>query len=224
RRLRFAVTGDGNGGAPGSGAPGQEAAAEVTLFQPPDQERMVIATHWPGELQAFYYNQKINCMPAEGHLDIGAERREFHQAHTFATLDWGRGRWTYRNHWYWASASGTCEGTAVGINLGYGFSDRSPATENMLFYDYRAHKLGDVGMERDPERILEPWRITDADGRLELRFRPRLNRHADFNLVLARSRQDQVFGYFDGRAVLDDGTPLYLQALPGFVEDVYNRW
>ncbi|MDD2297824.1 MAG: DUF2804 family protein [Sphaerochaetaceae bacterium] len=39
-----------------------------------------------------------------------------------------------------------------------------------------------------------------------------------------KSDQHQVFGYFNGIAVLDDGTKLVVENFPGFAEDVFNRF
>ena len=63
---------------------------------------MVIATPFdkPGH---FYYNQKINCMRAEGWIELGDRRFELTKDKFFAVLDWGRGVWTYHNTWYWGS-------------------------------------------------------------------------------------------------------------------------
>lgn len=97
-------------------------------------ESMVIATPFdkPGH---FYYNQKINCMRAEGWIELGSRRYELTKDKFFAVLDWGRGVWTYHNTWYWGSASGELDGAPFGWNIGYGFGNTSAATENVLFYD-----------------------------------------------------------------------------------------
>jgi len=197
---------------------------EVVLEQPPEVERMAIATSWAEKRSAFYYNQKINCMPARGRMKAEGEEFHFRPENSFGVLDWGRGHWTYRNRWYWASASGRIGGGVFGFNLGYGFSDRSPASENMLFFDGRAHKLQEVVFDFDREHLMEPWKVRSDDGRLDLVFQPSFDRASNFNLLLIKSVQDQVFGYYSGRAVLDDGTALKLDRLPGFIEDVYNRW
>lgn len=71
---------------------------ELTLAQPP-MDSMVIATPFDAP-RAFYYNQKINCMPASGVMTLGSRRFEFAPETSFGTLDWGRGVWTYDNTWY----------------------------------------------------------------------------------------------------------------------------
>ena len=107
--------------------------AKVTLTDIP-AESMVIATPFDKD-KHFYYNQKINCMRAEGTVTYGYHNRTytFDPADSFAVLDWGRGVWTYKNTWYWGSASGLVDGERFGFNIGYGFGNTSAASENMLF-------------------------------------------------------------------------------------------
>jgi len=45
--------------------------ANLTLHQEPDLESMAIATSWEENRKAFYYNQKINCMPVKGRVTLG---------------------------------------------------------------------------------------------------------------------------------------------------------
>ena len=146
-----------------------------------------------------------------------------------AVLDWGRGVWTYQNTWYWGSASGYVDGVPFGMNLGYGFGDTRAATENMLLYDGVAHKLDqvDFGIPKDAagkDDLLAPWHVTDNLDRLDLTFTPILDRAAYTGAVVLESNQHQVFGRFDGTAVLDDGTALTIRGLRGFAEKVKNRW
>lgn len=194
------------------------------LDQPAD-DRMVIATPFANAPRAFYYNQKINCLPVSGEAVLGDERFRFEPESAFAVLDWGRGVWTYDNTWYWASASGLLDGKRFGFNLGYGFGDTAAASENMLFLDGRAHKLDQVEFHMPAGRPdSAPWRITSSDGRLEMRFDPIVDRHDTVDLGLFRTAQHQVFGRFSGRAVSDDGTVLEFAGLTGFAEQVHNRW
>ena len=202
----------------------------VKLTDEPD-ESMVIATPFdkPGH---FYYNQKINCMRAEGTVTYGYHNRTytFDPADSFAVLDWGRGVWTYKNTWYWGSASGLVDGERFGFNIGYGFGNTSAASENMLFYKGRAHKLSQVifhipgdGGRATPD-YMRPWTFTSDDGRFEMDYTPVLDRASCSDVGLIKSDQHQVFGVFNGRAVLDDGTVLNVKDLPGFAEKVINKW
>ena len=205
---------------------GQALDADIILSAEPE-ESMVICTPFAKKAH-FYYNQKINCMRAGGTVKIGEEVYTFHPDSAFGVLDWGRGVWTYHNTWYWGSASGLHEGVDFGFNIGYGFGDTSAASENMLFYAGRAHKLSQVKfnipMKDGKEDYLSPWTFTSDDGRFEMHFAPIIDRASCTDFKLLKSDQHQVFGKFSGAAVLDDGTKLQIRDLMGFAEKVENKW
>ncbi len=199
-------------------------SGEITLFQDPDMESMTIATSWEHQRKAFYYNQKINCMPAEGTIKIGNKSYTFSNADAMGCLDWGRGNWTYKNRWYWGSLSAMVEGKPFGLNLGYGFSDRSRATENVIIHNGKIHKLDQVTFHFDEHDYMKPWKITDNDNRLNLDFTPVVDRNSAVNFKLIKSIQHQVFGRFSGTAILDGGDTATLDNILGFAEDVFNQW
>lgn len=195
---------------------------ELTLAQPP-MDSMVIATPFDAP-RAFYYNQKINCMPASGVMTLGSRRFEFVPETSFGTLDWGRGVWTYDNTWYWGNGNGIVNGKPFGFNIGYGFGNTSAASENLLLYGGVAHKLSRVQFNIPEESFLKPWTFSSEDGRFEMDFVPVIDRAARTNALIIESDQHQVFGRFTGRAVLDDGTALELKDFLGFAEKVRNRY
>lgn len=198
-------------------------SCDITLTEP-RMDSMVIATPWKEDRKAFYYNQKINCMPARGVIRLDDKEYRFDPKTDFGTLDWGRGVWTYRNRWYWASGNGRVNGKPFGFNLGYGFGDTSAASENMIFYDGKGHKLADVAFHIPKEGYMGKWVITSSDLRFEMDFVPVLDRAASMNALLVKTDQHQVFGKMSGRAVLDDGTVLEIKDLLCFAEDVYNQY
>ena len=199
---------------------------QVTLLREPE-ESMVICTPFEKEAH-FYYNQKINCMRAYGTVTIGADRYTFSPEDSFGVLDWGRGVWTYHNTWYWGSASGLAGGVDFGFNIGYGFGDTSAASENMLFYRGKAHKLSQVTFhiptKDGKDDFLSPWKFTSDDGRFEMDFSPIMNRASNTDFKFLKSDQNQVFGRFNGTVTLDDGTVLQIRDLLGFAEKVENKW
>ncbi|HRI64073.1 MAG TPA: DUF2804 domain-containing protein [Polyangium sp.] len=218
RVLRFAAPGlknaEGDRGISGS----------ITLAQPAEMHSMNIATSWAENRRAFYYNRKMNCLPATGDFTIGQRKYVLSPDEDFGALDWGRGNWTFKNRWYWGSASARVGSRVLGWNIGYGFSDRTPATENMLIVDGVAHKLADVTFHFDERNYKKPCRFSSSDGRFEMQFTPVVDREATINLGLARSIQHQVFGYFTGTVGLDDGTSVAVDRMLGFAEDVINWW
>jgi len=211
---------------PGFSGPdcGMGLTAELELEQDMNADSMNIATSWAENRRAFYYNRKINCMPASGTVTLGGRTYLFSPENSSGGLDWGRGVWTYKNRWYWGSASSLLDGKPFGWNLGYGFSDRSPATENMLFYEGKAHKLEEVAFNLDPTDYLAPCKFTSSDGRFEMDFAPVVDRQSSTDVKVIKSIQHQIFGYFTGKVVLDDGRVLNVDRLLGLVEDVINWW
>ena len=206
---------------------GKPISGEIRL-ENPEQESMVIVTPFAEKETAFYYNQKINCLPASGSVVFDGETYTFDKENSFGVLDWGRGVWTYDNVWYWGSASGLADGVPFGFNIGYGFGDTSAASENMLFYDGKAHKLSQVTfnipMKDGKEDYMSPWTFTSDDGRFEMDFVPIIDRAACTDVKLICSDQHQVFGRFTGKAVLDDGKEIYIKDFLGFAEKVHNKW
>lgn len=199
---------------------------EVRLTDIPE-ESMVIVTPFnkPGH---YYYNQKINCMKASGKVTIGEQEYYFNEQDSFGTLDWGRGIWTYENTWYWSSLSTRVNGIPFGFNLGYGFGDTSAASENMLFFDGKAHKLDQVtfhiSQKDGKDDFMSPWTFTSNDYRVTLDFTPIIDRAACTNAGVILSDQHQVFGRFSGECVLDDGTIIQIEDAVGFAEKVHNKW
>ena len=197
--------------------------AEVEL-EDPNAESMVIATPFEKK-KHFYYNQKINCMRATGRATLNGKTYEFTPDKSFGTLDWGRGVWTYDNTWYWGSGSGLdVKGEAFGFNIGYGFGDTSAASENMLFYKGKAHKLSRVDFNIPADSYVKPWTFTSDDGRFEMDFVPVIDRQNLTNALVIMTDQPQVFGRFTGKAVLDDGAVIELKDYMGFAEKVRMKY
>ncbi|MCL6570996.1 MAG: DUF2804 domain-containing protein [Bacillus sp. (in: Bacteria)] len=200
---------------------------DIILSNEP-KDSMVIVTPFTEDEKAFYYNQKINCMTASGVANYNGEVYHFNPTTSFGTLDWGRGVWTYQNTWYWGSASGMVNGKTFGFNIGYGFGDTSAASENMLFYNGSAHKLEHVTFHipgrNGKYEYMKPWTFSSSDGRFEMKFTPILDRTDFTSIGIIASDQHQVFGRFNGQAILDDGSVLEVSDFLGFAERVYNRW
>lgn len=199
-----------------------------TLTDEP-RDKMVIATPFDKE-KYFYYNAKINLMRAEGWAKIGDTVYNFSKTNTLATLDWGRGVWTYNNEWYWGSLQ--CylnDGTRFGFNMGYGFGNTEKASENMIFVENTAHKLDRLTFnipknEKGKYDYMKDWTFTDNENRFNLTFKPIIDREDNTNLGVLASLQHQVFGIFNGEVVLDDGSIIKVENKLGFAEHVRNKW
>lgn len=202
---------------------GRGIEAEVVLNRLPKHESMNIVI--PFGKGRFYFNRKINCMPAEGFVKYGERTENLLPNDSVGSLDWGRGIWEYRSFWNWASASGFLpDRRTIGLNLGRGFGDTSRATENAIILDGRIHKLGEVTIDYTADDYMRPWRFTDVEGRLNLTFTPFLERVARTNLGIIFSEVHQMFGHYSGTTVLEDGAVLHIDGLRGFAEEHHARW
>lgn len=202
---------------------GRGIHAEISLLCPRDHESMTIII--PIEKKKFYYNRKINCMPAEGWLRYGDTNEVLQPSSSCGSLDWGRGVWAYSSFWNWASASGfLADGRLVGLNLGCGFGDTSAASEDCLVLDGKIHKLDRVKFIYDASDFRKPWRFQDNQGRLELDFVPFVERVAQTDLKLIFSEVHQLFGRYSGHVVTDQGEELQIDGLIGFAEEHQARW
>ncbi|MCR5656081.1 MAG: DUF2804 domain-containing protein [Butyrivibrio sp.] len=195
---------------------------DITLKQP-EMDSMVIATPWDKK-HAFYYNEKKNSMRASGYMEFDGKRYEFNPATDFGTLDWGRGVWTYDNTWHWGSGNTDIDGNSFGFNIGYGFGNTSAATENVLFYNGKVHKLDDIEFHIPENSYMEPWTFTSSDNRFNMDFIPVIDRCACLDYKVIVSDQHQVFGRMSGEAVLDDGTVITVKDMMCFAEKVHNKY
>jgi hypothetical protein len=202
---------------------GRGIAAEIDLSTPPGYESMNIVI--PIGEKRFYYNRKINCLPASGWLRYGAIQEELKPDESLGSLDWGRGVWEYRSFWNWASASGFLpDGRNLGLNLGLGFGDLSAATENAFILENRINKLNQVKFDYVSGGYMKPWRFSDNQGRLDLTFTPFKDRTAKTNLGIINSEVHQMFGRYHGHVTTGEGDVILVKDLIGFAEEHRARW
>jgi len=201
----------------------------VFELQTLNDDSMVIVIPYKEDKKAFYYNQKLNCIPTYGKVEIGDEIIEFNKEDTFAVLDWGRGVWLRKGVWYWGSCSTLLEGERFGFNIGYGFGDTSAASENMIFYKGKAHKLDQIEIhipknQKNNYDYMKTWKVTSSDKRFEMTFEPIIDRSANLNVLIIGSNQHQVFGKISGTCILDDGKVLEIKDAVCFIERLVNKW
>ncbi len=195
----------------------------------PDMEAVYIATPWKEKPTAFYYNCKMNCLTAEGEIRYGDIRQTVTHETCSGVLDWGRGVWTYDNTWFWGTGSGRLNGEPFGFNLGYGFSDRSSASENGIYYKGKIHKTENVTFKipadaNGQREYMKEWSVDSADGRLKTVFKPIIDRSACMDFKVIISDQHQVFGRLSGTFITDDGETLVINDFICALEVVRNKY
>ncbi len=202
---------------------GRGISADVVFHQPAEHESMTIVI--PIGKRRFYYNRKINCLPAEGTIRYGDENEILSPVNCLGSLDWGRGVWEYKSFWNWASASGFLpDGQTIGLNLGCGFGDLSAATENCFVLNGKVHKLEQVKFSYESHDFMRPWKFTDSEDRLNLNFVPFKERKAITNLGIIFSEVHQLLGRYSGTVRTDEGAIIQINDLIGFAEEHQARW
>mgnify|MGYP000405824554 CR=1 FL=1 len=195
--------------------------AKVTLTDIP-AESMVIATPFDKD-KHFYYNQKINCMRAEGTVTYGTTT-----ARTPLT------RRTASPCSIGAAACGRIKTRGTGAALRSRGRGAVRLQHRLRLWQHarreREHALlQGPGAQAQPGHLPHPRRRRQGhaglhaavdlhERRRPLRdgLHPRARPRELLGRGLIKSDQHQVFGVFNGRAVLDDGTVLDVKDLPGF--------
>ncbi len=202
---------------------GKGISADLTMHELKEHDSMVIVI--PIGEKRFYYNRKINCMPARGVITYGDVQEKLDEKNSIASLDWGRGVWEYSSYWNWASASGfMSNGDTIGLNLGCGFGDISKATENAIIYNGKIHKLDKVPFVYDSSDYMKPWIFKDNEGRLNLTFTPFKERVAKTKLLIIDSEVHQMFGKYNGFFITNEGKKVAIKDLIGFAEEHHAKW
>lgn len=199
---------------------GLEAVVRLRRQNP---DSLVVNLPFDESEHAFYYNQKINCMTAEGAVRWKGKEWRFDKKDSYAVLDWGRGVWPFHNEWYWSNGTGMVNGELFGFNLGCGFGNTETASENMVFYRGKSHKLGKVQFSLGKDHS-ESWHLFEENGRLDLILTPVYDNLTVTKLLWVDNCCHQMFGNFNGTVVLDDGTILEIRDLVAFAEHAVNNW
>ena len=195
---------------------------DIVLNNDENNEKLVIATPFLKKNQ-FYLNYKENYYGLRGHAQLGNMRIQLGAEDT-ALLDWGRGVWPFRHEWFWGNGAGFVNGGQFGFNIGWGFGDLQYATENMFFWNGKAYKLDTLEVQRDAHDYMKPWHFNDRDGRFDFTMTPIYDRYTENNMLVINTHCHQIFGRYNGTAVLPDGEIITVKDLTAFCEHAENRW
>ncbi|WP_224362387.1 DUF2804 domain-containing protein [Hyalangium versicolor] len=182
----------------------------LTLIAPVEQDGLVNVT------------QKRGGLLALGSLEAGGKR--FRMDGGVGGLDYTQGYLARHTSWRWAFAAGRlADGTPVGFNFAEGFNESAGHNENGLWVGDRLYPLPPARFEYDPKELLDPWRVTTADGSVDLRFKPIYVHRDEKDLRLVVSHFAQPVGLFEG-TVRAAGRTYTLVSLPGVTEEQDMLW
>ncbi|GHV89227.1 hypothetical protein AGMMS50267_15870 [Spirochaetia bacterium] len=191
---------------------------EVVLTPLPDAESLVTHQPWLSDKGAFILSRRSPWYVAEGVMQFGTAELIFTQGSGWGIFDWNRGSRPQSDTQFWASACGTAGKDRIGFSVGYGTADAGAGTENAFFLNGRIHKLDQVTFHINPASWMESWHFTSSDNRLDMTFTPLQERVERMRMLFHSCRRRQVFGSFQGRVILDDGSPFEFRDLTGIAE------
>ncbi len=168
------------------------------------------------------YAHKVAGVPARGSIRFRDQYWDLETLGAFAHHDFSAGYMRRETFWNWACLSGRTVHGDIGLNVSCGVNETS-FSENCVWLDGKLHPVGLCHFEYDWDRPLEPWRITSADGAIDLRFEAEGQHQEKMRLGLVASDFKQIFGVFRGRVRLNDGREIEIDGLRGFVEDQYAK-
>ena len=97
------------------------------------------------------------------------------------------------------------------------------ASENMVFYNKKAYKLGHLTVDRDESDYMKPWRLTDEENGFLLEFTPFWDNYTENKFVVVDTHCNQVFGKCSGHFRTETGT-VEFKDITAFIEHAVNRW
>jgi Domain of unknown function (DUF2804), N-terminal/Domain of unknown function (DUF2804), C-terminal len=206
------------------GFTGGDLHAELRAEPTPGQESINVTIPWSAK--RYHFTSKQPAVPARGTIRVGDETYTLGGRDCCAALDFARGVWRYDSKWDWLSGSGRdTQGRVVGLNLGAGWTDGTPMTENGVILDGVARKIDQtVSFEYDARDLMKPWRIRSDDGEtVDLEVAPLHHHRLNVNLVVLQSRLDQVLGRVSGSLAFPDGA-VKIDGLLATCEAQKARW
>ncbi|MDR2541977.1 MAG: DUF2804 domain-containing protein [Treponema sp.] len=197
--------------------PNRSMRCALVLYEPEEAQSIMISQSYHNSKNAFRLSLCSPWFFVEGVIQFGSTEIVFTRGHAWGILDWNRNVRPKADILYWAAACGQSEGRLLGFCVGYSWANFSQGSENGFFIDGVLHKLNQVTFHI-PSNWLSPWRFTSNDNRLEMTFYPHQERNDRHRFFLHSSTRRQVFGFFSGKAQLDDGSVIEFHNLTGFAE------
>jgi hypothetical protein len=163
--------------------------------------------------------EKRALLAVRGELTVRSRHRKLQDA--IGGYDYTHGLLARRTMWRWAWALGRAKtGERVGFNLVQGFVGEP---ECAAWVDGEVFPLREGRFELDRDQPLSEWRVSTADGAVDLRFTPG-GMHAERkNFGLIHSRFVQPVGRYAGTLRVG-GKELVLDGVLGVTEDQDVLW
>ena len=170
------------------------------------------------------YTQKTAPIPVSGRLSMNGRDYSLSPDSCMAITDWTAGYFRRQTFWNWAAAATVLpDGREFGMNFSCGVNE-TEATENVFWVGGKKVKVDNVKFRRPADNKENQWRITSADGRVDLSFLPVSARREHLNALVVASRFTQFLGFFSGRLEDVATGEVLLENCSGWAEDHFAKW
>ncbi|MBO0842440.1 MAG: DUF2804 domain-containing protein [Nocardioides sp.] len=163
------------------------------------------------------------AFPVSGVVEAGAERFELDPARDLALLDEHRTFLPYRTSWTWGTFAQALPAGIVGANFAARPSVDGAEEESGLWVPGAVEPLEGITFDRSSDADLATWRMTSADGRLDVTFTPEGHKSVRHQLVLAAIDYHQWFGTYTGLVRSTDGPAYEIREARGVCETMRAR-
>ena len=208
---------------PNFGPRNETLMGQVVLTPPEKAESLVTHMPWRGKRDAFSYSRRSPWYFAEGVIQFGINELVFTRGDGWGSFDWHRGVRPRSDLRVLAAACGMTGNRQGAFCVGSNSADSTLGTDNAFFLDGKLHKLDQVSFHM-PSGRLEPWRFASNNNRLEMVFVPHQERDENHQMFFYSLKRRQFFGFFSGKAMLDDGSEFVFRDLPGMAERQKSRF
>lgn len=202
----------------------EQLEADLKIRNPKDDEALNVLV--PLSKKCYQFTSKLQCLPAEGIVQVGRELYPFEYTSTFACLDFGRGIWPHKFNWSLAAGSGIMNGKTVGFNLETKGTNGTGITENALLINHKLIKLGeDIKFLYDSDYLMKPWKIrTCATDRVNLEFVPVYEHITKTDFFIIKYEVHELFGSFYGVIEDENHQKISIENLKGCSEYYFGKW
>jgi hypothetical protein len=169
-------------------------SGELTLDGSRASAPLSVSAGLPGG--ALYTNKVI--YPAAGVLRVGDREVVFEASRDLAILDEHRSFLPYRTSWVWGTFATWTAAGIVGANFAHRRQRPGTQEESCLWTPGRAEALADITFAPASDDPKAAWRITSADGRLDVTFEPEGRKDVKLQLGLFAMDYYQAYGYYRG--------------------------
>lgn len=202
------------------------ASLDLRVRRPAGHESLSVVIPWSDS--RYNFTTKDQALPTTGTFTLGAVTHQIGgpAGEAWGVLDVGRGRWPYDTNWNWGGGAGyATTGELIGIQFGAKWTEGTGFTENAITVDGRLHKIGrELVWTYSWEDPMEPWRVRDRDGAVDLVLTPRYDKQENTDALVLRTLVHQMFGTWSGTVAGEDGKIYTVENVPGFAEECRNRW